>query len=182
MNVTLQFSIVLLLLIVFSVDPVTSLVADRIYKPNYSDFIIFEGRNKKDRGKKNHNESMKKNILLVDDEPNLTFSIKEQLVNAGFNVDIFNDSMYALENFEPDFYDLVILDIVMTEMDGFELYKELEKLDPRINVCFLTASELYRDEQREVKYRDLNQNLFIQKPISSEDLKREINKRIGTTE
>ena len=87
-----------------------------------------------------------------------------------------------LKTLNPDFYDLVILDIVMPEMDGFDLYKELEKLDPRINVCFLTASEQYRDEQREVKYRDLDQNLFIQKPISSEDLKREINKRIGKTE
>lgn len=178
LNVTFQFSIVLLVLIVFSLDPVTSLVAERIYKPNYSDFIIFEGRNNKERGKKNHSESVKKNILLVDDEPDLTFSIKEQLEDAGFNVDIFNDSMHALENFEPDFYDLVILDIVMPKMDGFDLYKELEKLDPRINPCFLTASEQYRDEQREVKYRDLDQNLFIQKPISSEDLKREINKRI----
>jgi DNA-binding response OmpR family regulator len=109
-------------------------------------------------------------------------STKEGLGDTGFNVDIFNDSMRAPENFEPGFYDLVILDIVMPKMDGFDLYKELEKLDPRINVCFLTASEQYREEQREVKHRDLDQDLFIQKPISFEDLKREINKRIGTTE
>jgi DNA-binding NtrC family response regulator len=47
----------------------------------------------------------------VDDEPDLTFSFKEGLEDAGFNVDVFNDSMHALENFKPDFYDLVILDI-----------------------------------------------------------------------
>ena len=118
----------------------------------------------------------------MDDEPDLTFSFREELEDAGFNVDVFNDAMHALENFKPEFYDLVILDIVMPEMDGFDLYNELEKLDPRINVCFLTASEQHREDQREVKHKDLDQNLFIQKPISFEDLKKEINKRTGTTE
>jgi CheY-like chemotaxis protein len=181
MNSALSFSMVLLVLILFSIDPVTSLVADRVYKPNYRDFIVFEGRNKKDQDNKNFSGNVKKNILLVDDEPDLTFSFKEALEDAGFNVDIFNDSMHALENYRPDFYDLVILDIVMPKMDGFNLYKELKKLDPRINACFLTASEQYREDQREVKYRDLSQDLFIQKPISLEDLKRQIKERIGPT-
>jgi two-component SAPR family response regulator len=70
----------------------------------------------------------------------------------------------------------------MPEMNGFDLYKVLKRLDPRVNVCFLTASEQYREDQREVKYWDLSQDLFIQKPISFEDLKREINKRINPSE
>lgn len=177
MSATLQFSVVLLVIIIFSIDPVTSLIADRVYKP-YKDFIVLEGRNKKDQENNNQNE---KNILLVDDEPDLTFSFKEGLEDAGFNVDVFNDSMHALENFKPDFYDLVILDIVMPAIDGFDLYKELKKLDPRVNVCFLTASQQYREDQREVKYWDLSRNLFIQKPISFEDLKREVKERIGPT-
>jgi CheY-like chemotaxis protein len=69
----------------------------------------------------------------------------------------------------------------MPKMDGFDLYKKLKKLDPRINACFLTASEQYREDQREVKYRDLSQDLFIQKPIFLEDLKRQIKERIGPT-
>jgi two-component system copper resistance phosphate regulon response regulator CusR len=125
---------------------------------------------------------VKKKILVVDDEPDLTFSFKEGLGDAGFNVDVFNDSIDALKYFKPGFYDLVILDIIMPEMDGFDLYKELKKLDPRINVCFLTASEQYREGQREVEHRVLSQDLFIQKPISIEDLKMEINKRIHPTE
>jgi DNA-binding response OmpR family regulator len=159
--------------------PVTSLVADRVYKPNYRDFIVFEGRNKKDKDNNNYSVNVKKNIMLVDDEPGLTFSFKEALEHAGFDVDVFNDSIHALENFRPGFYDLVILDILMPKMDGFDLYKELKKLDPRINACFLTASEQYREDQREVKDRDLSQDLFIQKPISLEDLKRQIKERIG---
>jgi DNA-binding response OmpR family regulator len=159
--------------------PVTSLVADRVYKPNYRDFIVFEGRNKKDKDNNNYSVNVKKNIMLVDDEPDLTFSFKEALEDAGFDVDVFNDSIHALENFRPGFYDLVILDILMPKMDGFDLYKELKKLDPRINACFLTASEQYREDQREVKDRDLSQDLFIQNPISLEDLKRQIKERIG---
>jgi CheY-like chemotaxis protein len=181
MNSALSFSMVLLVLIIFSIDPVTSLVVDRVYKPNYRDFIVFESRNKKDKDNNNYSVNVKKNILLVDDEPDLTFSFKEGLEDVGFNVDIFNDSIHALQNFRPEFYDLVILDIVMPKMDGFDLYEELKKLDPRINVCFLTASEQYREDQREVKYRDLSQDLFIQKPISLEDLKRQIKERIGPT-
>jgi DNA-binding response OmpR family regulator len=169
MNSALSFSMVLLVLLYFR------------SKPNYRDFIVFEGRNKKDQDNNNFSVNVNKNILLVDDEPDLTFSFKEALEDAGFNVDIFNDSMHALENYRPDFYDLVILDIVMPKMDGFNLYKELKKLDPRINACFLTASEQYREDQREVKYRDLSQDLFIQKPISLEDLKRQIKERKGPT-
>ena len=178
LNIKLQFSIVLLGIIMFSIDPVTSLIADIICKPDNPNFIVLEGRNKKGRSNNNHKGNVK-NILLVDDEPDITFSFKEGLKDAGFKVDIFNDSMHALENFKPDFYDLVILDIVMPEMDGLDLYKELKKLDPRINVCFITASEQYRRDQREVKHQNLSQDLFIKKPISFEDLKREINKRIS---
>ena len=99
---------------------------------------------------------MKKNVLLVDDdEPDLTFSIKEELECAGFNVDIFNDSMHSLENFKPNFYDLAILDIVMPDMNGFDLYRELMKLDPEVKTCFLTATEKYHKDFREAELRDL---------------------------
>jgi CheY-like chemotaxis protein len=58
----------------------------------------------------------------------------------------------------------------MPKMDGFELYEELKKVDPSIKVCFLTASEMYREESREGKYSDLDNELFIQKPIPTDDL------------
>jgi two-component system, OmpR family, response regulator CpxR len=64
---------------------------------------------------------MKKKILVVDDEPDITLLFKEALEEEGFKVDIFNDPMNALKNFKPRFYDLVILDIVMPNMDGIKL-------------------------------------------------------------
>jgi CheY-like chemotaxis protein len=176
------FFIVSSIIVIFSADPITSLIADKTYKPSCRDLIVSEGRNKKGRRNNNHNDIVRKKILLVDDEPDLTFSFKEGLEDAGFNVDVFNESMHALENFKPEFYDLVMLDIVMPEMDGFSLYNELKKIDPRINVCFLTASEQYREDQREAKHLVLGQELFIQKPISLEDLTKEIHARIDPIE
>ena len=66
-------------------------------------------------------------------------------------------------------------------MDGFELYEQLKKIDPSIKVCFLTASEMYHQEIREVDHCALNKELFLQKPISTDDLVREVKKKINST-
>jgi DNA-binding response OmpR family regulator len=115
----------------------------------------------------------------VDDEPDLTSLIKMALESAGFSVNVFNNSADAIRDFKPHFYDLVMLDIVMPKMDGFDLYKELKKVDPDVKVCFLTASEKYREDLREGEYQMLSKDLFIQKPLFIKDLRKEIHKRIG---
>jgi DNA-binding NtrC family response regulator len=92
---------------------------------------------------------------------------------------VFNNSDDALRDFKPHFYDLVMLDIVMPKTDGFDLYKDLKKVDPDVKVCFLTASEKYREGLREGEYQTLSKDLFIQKPLSIKDLRKEIHKRIG---
>jgi DNA-binding response OmpR family regulator len=117
-----------------------------------------------------------KKILAVDDEPDITRLCSLALEYYGFKVDTFNDSEEALSNFKPDYYDLVILDIKMPKMDGFELYDELKKKDNDAKVCFLTASELYYEEFRREEYYALDKNLFIRKPIDNEDLLKEINR------
>ena len=72
-----------------------------------------------------------------------------------------------------------MLDIVMPKIDGFDLYKELKKLDPDVKVSFVTASEKYHEGLREGEYQTLSKDLFIQKPLSIKDLRKEIHKRIG---
>jgi DNA-binding response OmpR family regulator len=119
-----------------------------------------------------------KRILVVDDEPDLTRLCSLALKYYGFNVDTFNDSEEVLSNFKPDYYDLVILDIKMPKMDGFELYDELKKKDSDAKICFLTASELYYKEFRKKEYHALDKNLFIRKPIDNEDLLKEVNRII----
>jgi DNA-binding response OmpR family regulator len=72
-----------------------------------------------------------------------------------------------------------MLDIVMPKMDGFDLCKELKKVDPDVKVCFLTASEKYREDLRKGEYQTLSEDLFIQKPLSIKKLIKEIHMRIG---
>ena len=117
-------------------------------------------------------------ILVVDDEPDLTQVSTLALEYHGFKVDSFNDPQEALSKFEPGLYDLVILDIKMPKMDGFELYHEIKKKDNNAKVCFLTASELYYEEFRKKEYYAFDRNMFIRKPIENEELVKEINKMI----
>ncbi|HZC47418.1 MAG TPA: response regulator [Nitrososphaeraceae archaeon] len=117
-------------------------------------------------------------ILVVDDEPDLTQVSTLALEYHGYKVDSFNDPQEALSKFKPGSYDLIIIDIKMPKMDGFELYHEIKKKDNNAKVCFLTASELYYEEFRKKEYSALDRNLFIQKPIGNEDLIKEINKML----
>ena len=117
-------------------------------------------------------------ILVIDDEPDLTQVSTLALEYHGFKVDSFNDPQEALGKFEPGFYDLVILDIKMSKMDGFELYHEIKKKDNNAKVCFLTASELYYEEFRKKEYCALDRNLFILKQIDNDELVKEMNKMI----
>jgi CheY-like chemotaxis protein len=67
-------------------------------------------------------------------------------------------------------YDLALIDIMMPKIGGFVLYERLKTVDRDAKVCFLTASEMYHEEIREEKYSVLDNELFIQKPISTDDL------------
>jgi DNA-binding response OmpR family regulator len=123
----------------------------------------------------------KKRILVVDDEPDIALTLQAGLEDGGFDVDAYTDPELALSSFKPGLYDLVLIDIMMPKMDGFELYELLKTVDPGVRVCFLTAGEIYREEIREEEHSTLNKDLFLQKPISNDDLIREINKKINST-
>jgi DNA-binding response OmpR family regulator len=58
----------------------------------------------------------------------------------------------------------------MPGMNGFTFYDELRKKDNKVKICFLTASEMYYEESRKVKYRSLDKDLFIRKPITTKEL------------
>ena len=80
---------------------------------------------------------MTKRILLVDDEVDIIFTMKDILEEERFKVDTFNDPTIALESYRSNFYDLVILDIKMPKMDGFELYTKIREKDrPSKNLLF----------------------------------------------
>jgi CheY-like chemotaxis protein len=126
-------------------------------------------------------QGTKRRILVVDNEADITLTLQLGLEVGGFDVDAFTDPDLALKSFKPNFYDLVLIDIMMPNMDGFELYERLKKVDPDVKVCFLTASEMYHEKIREVEHCALNKDLFLQKPISTDDLIREISNKIDST-
>jgi CheY-like chemotaxis protein len=126
-------------------------------------------------------EGKKKKILFVDDEPDMTTILKMALKRIGFSIDIFNDPVLALESFKPNFYDLVLLDVMMPKMNGLELYNQLKKIDDGIKICFLTASsKTYCEQLRKEKYCELNKDLFLEMPLPINRIREEINRRIGS--
>ncbi len=114
-------------------------------------------------------------ILVVDDEPDLTFGCSMTLKLQGFEVDTFNDPLLALSAFKPNTYDLVLLDVKMPKMDGFTLYNEIKKIDYKTKICFLTASEFYYEQFRKEEFSNMDKDLFIQKPIENHELIKRIN-------
>ena len=113
----------------------------------------------------------------MDDEPDITSSFKEALRDNGFEVDIANDSLLALKNFKEGWYDLLVIDIVMPEMDGFSLYEEIRKIDNKVKVCFITAFELNYQALRAVfpaATRTDDIGCFIRKPVDMDDLVKRI--------
>jgi DNA-binding response OmpR family regulator len=122
----------------------------------------------------------KRKVLIVDDEPDVNTVLKNVLEQSGFNADSYDDPILALENFKACSYDLLLLDIKMPEMDGFHLYQEMKKIDRKVKVCFLTASEMYYEQFRKEQYSTIDKDLIVRKPIENEDLIKKINTIISS--
>jgi DNA-binding response OmpR family regulator len=108
-------------------------------------------------------------ILVVDDEKDIAKLFEFTLKSNGFIVDVFNDPQLALSNYRPGKYNLLLLDVKMPYMDGFELFKRIRKIDQEAKVCFITAFEEYEKEYKK-HFPDLRHNCFIKKPIELSQL------------
>ena len=117
--------------------------------------------------------------MIVDDEQDITFTLRAILQEGGFEVISFNDPLLVLQDFKPHYYDLVILDIKMPEMNGFKLYRQLKNKDSDVKVCFLTAVSEFRDyEQYKKRYPKMGERYFVAKPVSSDELIQRVNEMI----
>jgi DNA-binding response OmpR family regulator len=115
----------------------------------------------------------KKRILLVDDEPDITFALGIGLEDNGFVVDTFNDPLLALQAFKEkekknELYSLALIDIKMPKMNGFELYNEIRKIDDKVKVCFITAFDIKKEDVE----------CLIRKPILLENLVKKVKAEI----
>jgi DNA-binding response OmpR family regulator len=124
----------------------------------------------------------KKRVLIVDDEPDVTLVLKQVLDENGFEADSYDEPRLALNNFKANMYDLLLLDIKMPDINGLDLYQEMRKIDNKVKVCFLTASEMFYEKfRKEEPYSKFDKELFIAKPIENEELLDHLNKVINNS-
>ena len=108
-------------------------------------------------------------ILVIDDEPEITDIVETFLENAGYEVKSENSSVIGIESAKTFLPDLILLDIMMPFMDGYEVCKELKKSKEtsKIPVIFLTGKDARSDEGRSF---EVGGDMFIKKPFSCERL------------
>lgn len=111
--------------------------------------------------------------MVVDDEIDVTYTLRKMLEVEGYQADTFNDPRVALKNFTPHVYDLVLLDIRMPKLDGFELYRQIRKRDGNARVYFMSAFEVYRDEFGRLP--EANKSCFMKKPLDQKEIKKMLN-------
>jgi DNA-binding response OmpR family regulator len=127
-------------------------------------------------------KTKKKRVMVVDDEPDSCITFKETLEDHGFTVDTYENAKETLQKFRAGVYDLVILDIKMPGITGFELYEKLKKIDSNIRVCFITAlAEYYSSSYDKLQrlHPELTNEHIMLKPISMDDVVKKINLILG---
>ncbi len=117
-------------------------------------------------------------IFLVDDEPDIANSLKVGLERKGFDVDVYTDPTVALAEYKPHYYDLLLIDIRMPKLNGFELVREIRKVDTDSEVWFLTAFEVYYEEFKKM-FPNLDVKSFIRKPVSLNELSNRIMNKVA---
>lgn len=110
-----------------------------------------------------------RNILVIEDDEDIGSALKAGLEQYGFTVDFYNDPLAMLSSYKPSKYNLLVFDIHMPKLNGFDLYRLINKIDNKAVVCFLTAFEEYYDEFKR-DFPAMDMKYFIRKPIPIRDL------------
>jgi DNA-binding response OmpR family regulator len=136
----------------------------------YARYIMVAENNLKKDTLQTSVQRKKYRVMIVDDEQDITAIFKIGLEKNQFIVTTFNDPLEALSKFRPRLYDLLVLDIRMPGMNGFQVYKKIRDLDDKVKVCFLTAFEESRREFRS-SFPFLEEvKCYLKKPITIQDL------------
>ena len=121
------------------------------------------------------NRHQYKRILIIDDDSDIVFTLRIGLENndSAMQVYSYDNPLNALIEFKPNFYDLLLIDVNMPSMDGFQLCEKILQKDVNVKVCFMTSGEINMDAAREV-YPHISMGCFIKKPITTDALARRI--------
>jgi CheY-like chemotaxis protein len=141
-------------------------------------------QSKPDQREHKHKEELSpfiKRILIVDDHPDVILTFKKGLeaeneYSSGkifFQVYAYDDPLLALSEFKPNFYDLMLVDINMPKVNGFEFSEKILKLDVNVRICYVSAGEMNVEALRE-QYPSLSIGCFIRKPVTMENLVRRV--------
>jgi CheY-like chemotaxis protein len=122
-----------------------------------------------------------KRILIVDDDEDVTITFKAGIedsnnktdVNKRIEVHTSNNPVVALSEFKPNFYDLLLVDINMPHMNGFELCEQILAIDINVKICFMSSGEINREALREI-YPTRQEGCFIRKPVTLDYLYKRI--------
>lgn len=106
-------------------------------------------------------------ILIVDDEPNILLSLEFLFKKEGYKVYIARDGEEAMGIIDENVPELVILDIMMPKVDGYEVCKHVKAIHKDVKVVFLTAKTKQSDKE---KGEALGADLYLTKPFSNKDL------------
>ncbi|MCP4631948.1 MAG: response regulator [candidate division Zixibacteria bacterium] len=118
-------------------------------------------------------------VLVIDDEPEITDIIDAYMSNAGYNIMVENSSVMGVERAKTFKPDVILLDLMMPYMDGYEVCAEMRKHDTTKNipVLFLTGKDPSDDAG---KVWEVGGNMFVKKPFSCERLLEMVNMVIAT--
>lgn len=108
--------------------------------------------------------TLKGNILIVDDEKDLTNLYQTFLQYDGYKVDAFTDPLDALSSFKKDVYDLVLVDLKIPKMNGVELSRELQNIDPNLLYRFITAATEEYIQSLKIENPSIEKNILY-KPL-----------------
>ncbi|MEM9061784.1 MAG: response regulator [Pseudomonadota bacterium] len=123
---------------------------------------------------------MAQRVLLAEDEPNIVESLRFLLERAGYAVDVRDTGTAALETVLTDPPDLLILDVMLPEVDGFEILRQVRgsKSAATVPVLMLTAKGQREDRERAMS---CGADLFISKPFGNSELIEAVGKLVGQT-
>lgn len=107
-------------------------------------------------------------IMAVDDEPDITKLIEKILKKAGYKVVVCNSGTECLEKYVNEKPDLVLLDVMMPGIDGWETYKRLRKLNKKQRVCFITATTMESKSRKTMDELDVSD--YMTKPFEPPEL------------
>ena len=106
-------------------------------------------------------------ILLVEDDEALSFIVKDNLEQNNYFVELAENGEIALELFNSEKFDLIILDVMLPKVDGFQVAQTIRKKDDQVPIIFLTARSMTEDK---ITALTLGADDYIPKPFSMEEL------------